>query len=147
MPRVKNAKLTLPRDGANVTINITFDVVFSQFERRLAHLGLAFQDEIALIGVDPPGGTTGDQVLTTLRSIPVSDGAGELTVHRVFTTPFSRNSLDEDPSGPFSGPDADQDEYRGRIRILAIGLPPAVTRDAFTDQAVLGLVAQPVAAG
>ena len=145
MPRVRNAKLTLPRNGANVTINITFDVVFSQFERRLAHLGLAFQDEIALIGVDPPGGTTGDQVLTTLRSIPVSDGAGELTVHRVFTTPFSRNSLDEDPSR--LGPDFDQDEYRGRIRILAIGLPPAVTRDAFTDQAVLGLVAQPVAAG
>jgi hypothetical protein len=86
-------------------------------------------------------------VLTTLRSIPVSDGAGELTVHRVFTTPFSRNSLDEDPSGPFVGPDVDQDEFRGRIRIRAIGLPPAVTRDAFTDQAVLGLVAQPVAAG
>ena len=146
MPRVKNAKLTLPRNGASVIINITFDVVFSEFERHLARLGLAFQEEISLIGVDPPDGTTGTQVLRTLRSIPVSDGAGELTVHRVFSTPFSRNSLDEDPS-PFLGPDFDEDEFRGRLRILAIGLPPAVTRDAFTDRAVLGgLIAQPVAA-
>jgi hypothetical protein len=146
MPRVKNAKLTLPQNGASVIINITYDVVFSEFERHLARLGLAFQDEISLIGVDPPGGTTGFQVLSTLRSIPVSDGVGELSVHRVFSTPFTRNSLDEDPS-PFLGPDFDPDEYRGRIRILAIGLPPAVTRDAFTNQEVLGgLVAQPVAA-
>jgi len=148
MPRVRNAKLTLPRDGANVIINITYDVVFSGFERHLARLGLAFQEEIALIGVDPPGGTTGFQVLTTRRSIPVSDGVGELSVHRVFSTPSTRNSLDEDPSpSPFLGPDFDADEYRGRIRILAIGFPPAVTPDAFTDQQVLGgLVAQPAAA-
>jgi hypothetical protein len=147
MPRVRNAKLTLPQNGASVIINITYDVVFSEFERHLARLGLAFQEEISLIGVDPPGGRTGFQVLSTLRSIPVSDGAGELSVHRIFSTPFSRNSLDEDPSpSPFLGPDFDADEYRGRIRILAIGLPPAVTRDAFTDQAVLGgLVAQPAA--
>ena len=147
MPRVRNAKLTLPRNGASVIINITYDVVFSEFERHLARLGLAFQEEIALIGVDPPGGTTGFQVFTTRRSIPVSDGVGELSVHRVFSTPSTRNSLDEDQSSPFLSPDFDADEYRGRIRILAIGLPPAVTPDAFTDQQVLGdLVTQPAAA-
>jgi hypothetical protein len=76
----------------------------------------------------------------------VSDGAGEISVHRTFSTPFSRNSLDEDPS-PFSGPDFDADEFRARIRILAIDLPPAVTQDVFTNREVLGgLVAQPAAA-
>jgi hypothetical protein len=146
MPRVTNAQLTLPRNGANVTINIVYDAVFSAFERHLARLGLAFQEQLTLIGVDPPGGTTGLTVFTVLRSIPVSDGAGELSVHRVFSTPFTRSSLDEDPS-PFLGPDFDQDEYRARIRILAIGLPPAVTQDAFSTQAVLGgAVIQPVAA-
>jgi len=107
---------------------------------------LKFQEQITLIGVDPPGGTTGLNVFTTLRSIPVADGAGEISVHRIFSTPFSRNSLDEDPS-PLLGPDFDEDEFRARIRILAVGLPPAVTPDAFTNQAVLGgLVAQPAAA-
>jgi hypothetical protein len=146
MPRVANAVLTLPRNGPNVAINITFDVVFTEFERHLAKLGLAFREELTLIGVDPPGGTTGQTVFSLVRSIPVSDGTGELSVHRVFSTPFSRNSLDED-SSPFFGPDFDEDEYRARIRILAIGLPPAVTDDAFTTQAVLGgLVATPVVA-
>lgn len=146
MPHVKNAQLSLPRNGANVTINVTYDAVFSEFERRLAGLGLKFQEQITLIGVDPPGGTTGLNVFTILRSLPVSDGAGELSVRRIFSTPFSRNSLDEDPSS-FLGPDFDEDEFRARIRILAVGLPPAVTPDAFTTQAVLGgVVAQPAAA-
>jgi hypothetical protein len=147
MPTVSNAVLSLPRNGANVTINMTYDAVFTEFERHLAGLGLAFREELTLIGVDPPGGTTGQTVFSTVRSIPVSNGAGPLSVHRVFSTPFTRNSLDEDPS-PFLGPDFDQDEYRVRIRIMAIGFPPAVTPDAFTTQAVLGglIVAQPVAA-
>ena len=145
MPRVTNAVLSLPRNGANVAINIAYDAVFSAFERHLAHLGLAFQEQLSLIGVDPPGGTTGLTVFTVVRSIPVSDGAGQLSVHRVFSTPFTRNSLDEDPS-PLLGADFDQDEYRARIRILAIGLPPAVTQDAFSNQEVLGGVLQPVAA-
>jgi hypothetical protein len=147
MPQVKNAQLTLPRSGARVTINITYEAVFSEFERRLAGLGLKFQEQITLIGVDPPGGTTGLNVFTIVRSLPVSDGAGEISVPRIFSTPFTRSSLDEDPSSPFVGPDFDEDEYRARIRIIAVGLPPAATPDAFTTQAVLGGgVIQPVAA-
>ena len=96
--------------------------------------------------MDPPGGTTGLTVFTVVRSIPVSDGAGELTVHRPFATLFTRNSLDEDPS-PIFGPDFDEDEYRARIRILSVGLPPAVTQDTFSAQKVLGgSVLPPVAA-
>jgi len=141
MPRVKNASLTLARDSAKVVVTIKHDAVFSEFERHLAGLGLVFQERLALIGVDPPGSTTGSTFFTTLRSIPVTDGAGELSLHREFTLPFNRTALDEDPT-PFLGPDFDTDEYRARIQILAIGLPPAVTPDAFTQEATLGNVTQ-----
>jgi len=137
MPQVKNARLTLDRDGAKVTVSITYDAVFSEFERHLAGLGLVFQERLALIGVDPPGSTTGNAFFSTLRSMSVPDGVGEFTDPRVFTLPFNRTSLDEDPT-PFLGADFNVDEYRGRIQITASGLPPAITPDAFTQEATLG---------
>jgi|GEM_PF-2001242 len=137
MPKVKNARLILKRTGAKVVVSFIHDAVFSEFERHLAGLGLVFQERLELIGVDPPGSTTGSVFFSTLRSITVADGAGELSVHREFILPFNRTSLDEDPT-PFLGPDFDVDEYRGRIRILAIGLPPATTPDAFTPEARVG---------
>lgn len=137
MPQVRNATLALPRNGNNVTINIAYDAVFTEFERRLAGLGLRFQEQMTLIGVDPPGGFVGLNVFTVVRTIPVTNGAGELSVHRTFANIVSRNSLDEDPS-PFGGPDFDQDEYRVRIRIVTVGFPPAATPDAFSTQATIG---------
>ena len=137
MPKVKNARLVLDRTGAKVVMSIIHDAVFSEFERHLAGLGLVFQERLDLIGVDPPGSTTGSVFFSTLRSITVSDGVGELSIPRKFTLPFTRTSLDEDPT-PFLGPDFDVDEYRARIRILTIGLPPATTPDAFTQEARLG---------
>jgi hypothetical protein len=137
MPKVKNARLILDRTGAKVVVSFIHEAVFSEFERHLAGLGLVFQERLDLIGVDPPGSTTGSVFFSTLRSITVADGVGELSVHREFTLPFNRTSLDEDPT-PFLGPDFDVDEYRGRIRILAIGLPPAITPDAFTQEATVG---------
>lgn len=137
MPKVKNARLTLDRVGAKVTVNITYDVVFSEFERHLAGLGVVFEDRLALIGVDPPGSTTGSAFFSTGRSISVSDGVGELSLPGVFTAHFNRTSLDEDPT-PFLGPDFNVDEYRGRIRIVALGLPPATTPDVFTEEARVG---------
>lgn len=146
MPKVKNAHLTLDRQGAKVIVTIAHDAVFSEFERHLAGLGVIFQERLDLIGVDPPGSTTGSVFFSTLLSIPVSDGAGELSLHRKFTLPFNRTSLDEDPSpSPTLGPDFDTDEYRGRIEILARGLPPAVTPGEFTQQATVGLVTQSTA--
>lgn len=138
MPRIVNPQLTLnhQNDGKIETV-VTYDAVFSQFERRLAGLGLEFREQISVIGVDPPGGTLGLNLVSVTRSIFVSDGAGEISKHRQFSTGFlSRNFLDEDPS--FLGPDFDQDEIRGRIRILAIGFPAAVTPDTFTDQKLVG---------
>ena len=137
MPKVKNARLILDRQGAKVVVSFLHNAVFSEFERHLAGLGLVFQERLDLIGVDPPGSTTGSVFFSTLLSIPVSDGVGELSLPRKFTLPFNRTSLDEDPSF-LQGPDFDVDEYRGRIRILAIGLPPATTPDAFTPEARVG---------
>lgn len=77
----------------------------------------------------------------------MSDGDAGTSVPREFSGQFARGKLNEDPGpGALVGADFDQDEYRARIRIRTIGLPPAVTPDAFTDQEVLGGVAQPIAA-
>lgn len=132
MPTTNSRNLTLTTVGANTTINVTYNAVFSVFERHLAGLGLVFQEQIAVIGIDPPGATTG----TVLTSFPntilgVTDGAVPQTIARNVSRTVTRASLQED-SGL-----GDNDEIRCRIRIAAIGLPPAVTPDAFTDQEIL----------
>jgi len=148
MPTTNSRNLTLTREGSNVRVTVTYNVVFSSFERNLAGLGMNFIEQISVIGVDPPGSTTG----TVLRDfvpqvIPITPGPGTLSVPRTRQILMTRLQLDEDPT-PFVGPDFDADEIRCRIRIQANGLPPAVTPDAFTDQEVLGglIIAQPIAA-
>lgn len=132
MPTTNNRQLTLTTVNADVTINVTYNAVFSVFERHLAGLGLVFQDRIAVIGVDPAGGTTG----TVLRNFPssilaVTDGAAEQTIARNVSMTVPRASLQEDLAV------GDSDEIRCRIRIEANGLPPAVTPDRFTDEEIL----------
>jgi len=132
MPTTNNRQLTLTTVGTNVTIGVTYNAVFSVFERHLAGLGLVFRERIAVIGVDPPGATTG----TVLANFPspnlaVTDGAVAQTIARNVSMTVTRASLQEDPAV------GDADEIRCRIRIEANGLPPAVTPDAFTDQEIL----------
>ncbi|SRR6266498_321447 len=147
MPKTNNRKLTLIRDGDNVTINVTYDAIFTVFERRLAGLGLKFFEFIDVIGVDPPGATTG----TLLKNFPFTllpvtdisqDDTGAQTISRNVSISVARTVLDED-SDPRLNPDVDADEIRCRIRLAAIGLPPGLTRDAFTNQDILGFVNQP----
>jgi hypothetical protein len=145
MPTTNNRQLTLIRNGDTVTLFVDYNVVFSAFERQLARLGLQFRERIAVIGVDPPGATTGT-LLDNLQveTIPVANSP-VLSIPRTRTKIYSRAALDED-NGRFEFPDLDADEIRCRIRIEAIGLPPAVTPDEFTDQEILGgLVTFPVA--
>lgn len=137
MPRIVSPQLTLTPSAGKIQIQVKYNAVFSQFERRLAGLGLGFLEQIAVIGVDPPGGTTGLTLVSVTRQIIVPDGAGETSIPRLFQTGFlPRSFFDEDPS-PL-GPDFDQDEIRGRIRILSVGFPDAVTPDSFTDQKTVG---------
>jgi len=118
--------------GANTTINVTYNAVFSVLERRLAGLGLVFRDRIAVIGVDTPPDPTGG-VITSLASInlAVTDGAAPQTISRTASRTVLRSLLQEDIGA------GNNDEIRCRIRIEAIGLPPAVTPDEFTDQETL----------
>lgn len=135
MATTNNRRLTLTQSGANVKIDVKYNAVFSAFEHRLVGLGLRFRERIAVIGVDPPGATTG----TVLTNFPVEfiEVTGDIAQppilrHRTVTVP--RALLDEDQNPVL----VDPDEIRCRIRIEAIGFPPGVTPDAFTDQEVLG---------
>ena len=150
MPVIRNPQLTLTRNGSDIKINVTYKADFNTFERRLVGLGLKYRQRIAVIGVDPPGATSGAVLAVSSRFqnpsfLEVTDGAGKQTVDGGDSIIVSRAELDED-SNPLVGADVDPDEIRCRIRIEAFGLPPAVTPDAFTDQEVLGGVFQVPAA-
>ncbi len=131
MPSTNSRNLTLITIGSNVTIRVTYNAVFSPFERKLAELGLVFRERIRVIGEDP--GTATDIVLHAFPSqnYPVTAGAGSLSVPRSREMTVSRASLQEDVGL------GDADEIRARIEIQAIGLPPQVAPAAFTDQEVL----------
>ncbi len=134
MASVNKRNLTLTKVGTDqIRIDVTYEIAFSRFERNLAELGMIFREAVEVIGVDPPGSTTGRQlhVLAAEKlSVPaVNDG---LPLQRNHSLTVSRASLDEDP-GTFI---ADDDEIRCRIRILSIGIP-AVSTDAFTNQQIL----------
>ena len=147
MPGTNSRNLTLTREGGNVRVNVTYNVVFSAFERNLAGLGMQFIERISTLGVDPPGSTTGTVLAEfPAQLIPVPPGSGPISVARNREIVLTRAQLDEDPSVVI-GPEFDADEIRCRIRIQSAGLPPAVTPDAFTDQEVLGgIVIEPTAA-
>ena len=133
MPSVNSANLTLTTVNQNVTINIRFNAVFTEFERQLAGLGMSFHQHIEVLGVDPSGGTTG----TTVAAFPqttfgVTVGAGPQTISRNESLPpIPRSSLQEDVAP------GDNDEVRCRIRIHSVGLPPEFTSDTFSDQEIL----------
>jgi hypothetical protein len=118
--------------GANTTINVTYNVSFSVFERHLVGLGLIFRERIRVFGVDPPGSTTGTVLANfPAPNLPVTDGGAPQTIARNVSITVPRTLLNEDAAL------GDNDEIRCRIRIAAIGLPPIETPDVFTDQEIL----------
>jgi hypothetical protein len=132
MPTLTNANLTLTTVDQTVSIRVTYRVTFSAFERHLANLGLIFRERIRVIGVDPSGGTTGIELHNFgAQNIPVTNGNTEESFNRIRNIERSRASLQEDTGL------GDNDEIRARIRIAALGFPPAETPDTFTDQEVL----------
>jgi hypothetical protein len=146
MPTITSPKLALKPDGAKLELTVTYHAEFNSIERFLSGLGMKFIERIEVIGVDPPGATTGT-VLSRFAGqfIQVPQGVGTFPTNRTRVIRLTRAELDEDQN-PLQGPDADADEIRCKIRIEAVGLPPAVTPDAFTDQQILGgLVTFPVA--
>jgi hypothetical protein len=136
MSTTNSRQLTLDRrPNGNVEIKVTYNVQFNKLERGLAELGMRFRERIAVIGVDPAGSTTGT-VLKNFDPEFITITPGTAPIPRTRKLTVSRALLDED-SNPFVGPDVIPDQIRCRIRIEAIGFPPAVTPDAFTDEEVL----------
>jgi hypothetical protein len=112
-----------------VTITVTYSAVINALERFLKANGLGLVERIAVIGVDPPGSTTGTILHNfPAENLPVTAGGGSQTIARNRSIIVSRASLQEDGVG-------DDDEIRCRITIDALNLPADIT--AFTDQEVL----------
>jgi hypothetical protein len=132
MPTVTSANLTLTTTNGSTEVRVRYVAGFSTFERHLAGLGLIFRERIRVIGVDPPGSTTGLGLHNfPAENIPVTDGNGAQNFNRERFINVPRSSLQEDAGL------GDADEIRCRIRIAAIGLPPLETPDIFTDQEIL----------
>jgi hypothetical protein len=143
MAIVLNAKLILTRlPGNMVRIDVDYEALFSQFERRLAGLGLFFHDRIIVLGVDASA-SIADSILTAFpdESIGIADGEGELTIPCHRSMIVSRRTLDEDFL-PNVLPDFNADEIRCWIRIIPSNFPHnshLVRQETFTNQVVLRL--------
>lgn len=126
-----NRNLTLTTVGQNVTINVTYNAVFTPFERHLADLGMVFQERIRVLGIDPPGSTTGT-ILSTLplQNYPVTNGNVQQVIARNRSVTVTRAFLQEDLGL------GDADEIRCRIEMVPLGFPTE-TAQFFTDQEVL----------
>jgi hypothetical protein len=122
--------LTLTTTGSTTRVRVQYSVYFSALERFLAGNGLTFREIIQVMGIDPPGSTTGIVLAVfPVQNIPVPAGTGAVTVARDRSDlEVPRNALQEDPIG-------DSDEIRCKIIIQPIGLPAEVS--AFTDQEIL----------
>ena len=131
MPSINSPALALITVDDNVTVSVTYNAVFTPFERQLAGLGMTFHEHLDVFGMDPPGSLTGTFIQTFPRTrFAVTVGAGEQVIPRSTQMVMSRNSLQEDPGG-------DNDEIRVKIRIHSVGLPVPFTPDMFTDQEIL----------
>lgn len=133
MASVLAANLTLTTVGSNVTINVTYNAVFSVFERFLASHGLRFYEKIYVFGIDPPGAFTGTILkafpaqLLPVTAPPSPPAVQTIPRNRSITVP--RAQLQEDTGL------GDADEIRCRVVIDPIGMPASVT--GWTDQEVL----------
>ena len=126
MPTITNATLTLTTVNNNVTADVTFDAVFTRFERNLADLGMTFDRHVDILGVD--SGSTTVLHSFTPTNLAVTAGAGSQRIPVALSLERSRD---------FFQVDTDNDEIGCNIRIHAQGFPPLFTPDFFTVQRVL----------
>ena len=136
--------LTLTRQpGGMVEIDLTYRVRFVFIERQMTKLGMIFVERVDILGVDPPGGTTGTPLKTIVSTLAVSNGDDigvptAIILPRHFIFNMTRASLDEDKI-PNVSPELDPDEIRARVEIRS--LVPSFL--GFSDQEVLGFAQPP----
>lgn len=135
MPAILEPILHLQRlpDGT-VRVDFSYLAYFYSYEREFTKLGMVFEDEVQIIGVDPPPSWT-DRILihwvgqifgVTFAHVPMMK-------LRQFSWTVPRARLDEDAQ-PNVGPDVDPDEIRCRVEIRTY--MPAVW--AYSNEEVLG---------
>jgi hypothetical protein len=121
MAQILNPNLTLSapfNEGGQlkVTIQVTYNAVFSEVERNLiTSSGFICEENIQVIGVDfgVPGEILINRVFP-VQNIPVTVGSGPLTVPRTRTIKALRSLLQED-SAPF-----DADEISCKIQLSSV---------------------------
>ncbi len=125
MPSVANANLALTIESASsVKLTVEYDAIFSQFDRNLAAMGLIFRERITPFGDDPSNDDDlSDDVRFVDQNLPVTEGTGTQTIHRVRQVIASRAALQEDNLP------GDDDEIYCRIAILPVNFPVAVSKD------------------
>ena len=126
MPTVANANLRLTESGGQVTINVTYDVTFSAYEKQLARLGMDYHSHVTTHGID--GSTVGPSIPEAEfvhEKIDVTVG-GDDPVRMEQQKIVGRVFLQED-----SG--ANTDELKCNIRIHSVH-PPLFTDDFLTDE-------------
>jgi len=137
MPTVEHPLLVLTTSDEVVTIRVTFHARFTPFERRLAGLGMEYRSHVDVIGIDPPGGTSGTIIVDPAAGFSpfqhVAFAVTEGTVDEILPFDLSvdvdRQLLDEITNGT--------GEIRCRIQIHADGMPPPLTEPVFTDRRVV----------
>jgi len=133
MVSVTNANLILTLDSASsVDIVVDYDAVFNEFERNLAGLGMTFRERIHVFGDDPANDDDlAPDVVFADQNIPVTAGAGSVTVHRHrVLNNVPRSKLQEDALP------ADDDELYCNIQISPANLPGLVSGN--TPTRILG---------
>ena len=132
MPTVENPTLTLTTVNDATKVTVTFNAVFTAFERQLAGLGMTFHQHIDVIGIDPPGSFTGSVMIEfPMTGFAVTVGSGSQTIFRNAEMTTHRGTFQEDNQS------GDADEIRCKIRIHSVGLPLVFSPDVFTDQKIL----------
>jgi hypothetical protein len=101
MPTVTNPNLTLTTVDDNTTLRVTYTATFSEFERRLAGLGMKYHAHITAHGVDF-GTDIGPSIETVdaafgRPSFAVTDGTGDQVINHDKSATVPRSQLQEDP--------------------------------------------------
>ncbi|MFM9949074.1 MAG: hypothetical protein ACKV1O_14125 [Saprospiraceae bacterium] len=124
MATTNSRNLELITNGDDVTIQVTYNVVFTQLEHHLASNGLRFAEYIRVIGED--SGTSSDRTLRNFTPmwIPVTSEPAGQTIERSRAITVPRTSLWEDNDNV--------SEIRCRIQIVPLGFPTTIT--GYTDQ-------------
>ncbi|MET0693617.1 MAG: hypothetical protein ABWX96_01325 [Propionibacteriaceae bacterium] len=129
MPTVSDVNLSLTTVGNSVTIEVDYDVSFTQFDRNLADLGLTYDSHIIIRDFDG-GDSPGSVILEFPRdALPVTNTTQQLPNRRQALT-VARSVLQGDGGG-------DPDEIKATVLIHANQWLDEYTEEVASEQQIL----------